>query len=86
MKKIIISLIIITSIILVGLLAKNIIISESLAINESRFITIEEGSYFRIVYDTQTKVEYAVSEGYYNRGTLTLLVDQDGKPLLYEGE
>ena len=29
---------------------------------------------------------YAVSLGYYNCGTFTLLVDADGKPLIYKGE
>lgn len=37
----------------------------------------------RIVYDTRTGVEYWLSDGTYNSGSLTLLVDKDGKPLIY---
>lgn len=40
----------------------------------------------RVVYDTRTGVEYWESYGAYNGGTLTLLVDAEGKPLIYEGE
>lgn len=41
---------------------------------------------WNIVYDEKTKVMYAVSNGYYNNGNFTLLVNADGTPLLYEGE
>ena len=37
-----------------------------------------------IVYDTETKVMYALSEVAYNRGTMTLLVNQDGTPKLWK--
>lgn len=37
-----------------------------------------------IVYDTETKVMYALSEEAYNRGTMTLLVDENGKPKLWK--
>ena len=50
---------------------------------ESRFVRIEKNGYFITVYDKNTKVQYAVSEGYYNMGTVTVLVDAEGKPLLY---
>lgn len=43
-------------------------------------------STFYIVYDNETKVMYAVSDGTYNRGNLTMLVNADGTPKLYEGE
>ena len=52
---------------------------------ESRFVTLSyEGSY-SIVYDKETMIQYALSNGSYNRGTLVMLVDKDGKPLIYEG-
>lgn len=38
----------------------------------------------RIVYDTETKVMYAISDVAYSRGTMTLLVDENGKPKLWE--
>ena len=37
-----------------------------------------------IVYDTRTNVEYWMSASSYNTGSLTLLVDEDGKPLIYK--
>lgn len=53
-----------------------------------RMVIAESLGDYYIVYDKDTKVMYSVSNGVYNRGTLTLLVDADGKPLLYteEGE
>lgn len=83
MKKIMISLIIVTTIIGLAYILKDIVGIESKADN-ARFIKIDEYDYGYIVYDKQTKVEYAVSNGSYNRGTITLLVDQEGKPLLYK--
>ena len=85
MKKIIISLLIRIGIVLTGWLLKDVTISNNYAENK-RFIKINHEDYFDIVYDVETKVEYAVSYGQYNKGTVTLLVDKDGKPLLYEGE
>lgn len=55
-------------------------------VNVSRFMMVENCDPWRIVVDRETKVMYAVSIGQYNRGTFTLLVDADGKPLLWEGE
>lgn len=39
-----------------------------------------------IVYDNSTKVMYAVSHSGYNKGTVTVLVDENGKPKLYKGK
>lgn len=53
----------------------------------SMFTIVEEvGGSWYIVYHRETKVMYAVSDGQYNHGTFTLLVDADGKPLLYGDE
>ena len=52
-------------------------------IEQSRFVQIDKNGWFIIVYDRTTKVQYAVSDGYYNMGTITCLVDAEGKPLLY---
>lgn len=54
-------------------------------VDVSRFQLIEKTCVWRIVADRETKVMYAVSNGGYNTGTFTLLVDADGKPLLWEG-
>ena len=51
----------------------------------SRFVIVEDTGIYMTVYDRRTKVMYAVSKGGYNKGTFTLLVDTDGKPLLWEG-
>lgn len=85
MKKIIISLLILIGIVLTGWLLKDVTISNNYAEN-GRFIKIDDEGYFCIVYDVETKVEYAVSYSQYNRGTVALLVDKDGKPLIYGEE
>lgn len=47
----------------------------------SMFMTVETQEDWKIVADKKTGVMYAVSAGWYNRGTFTLLVDADGKPM-----
>ena len=53
------------------------------AMNEECFKTLYKESYGSVIYDTRTGVEYWRSEGVYNWGSLTLLVDEEGKPLVY---
>ena len=90
MKKIIISLLIIIGIVLTGWLLKDVTISNNYAEN-GRFIQIYNQSSnisndgFRIYYDKKTKVMYLVSD-IYKGGGITVLVDRDGKPLLYGEE
>ena len=50
----------------------------------SMFVELEEGSNYKIVYHRKTKVMYAISWGGYNNGTFTVMLDADGKPLLYK--
>lgn len=50
------------------------------------FIRISSEYNGAIVYDSRTGVQYWRSEGAYNYGTLTVLLDADGKPLIYKGE
>lgn len=50
----------------------------------SMFVEIEQTGMWKIVYQKETKVMYVVSYGSYNCGTFTLLVDADGKPMLWE--
>ena len=54
--------------------------------NESMFVLVEETNSWRVVYHKETKVMYAVSVGTYNFGNFTLLVDENGMPLLWQGE
>ena len=49
------------------------------------FTWVDSGSYYNIVYHNKTKVMYVVSDVKYNIGTFTVLVDAEGKPLLWEG-
>jgi len=53
---------------------------------KSRFIIIEYTGQWEVVYDYETKVMYSVSMGDLNVGNFTMLVDSDGKPLLWKGE
>lgn len=50
----------------------------------SRFIIVESTGYWYVVADKETKVMYAVSYDNRNCGNFTLLVDENGDPLLYE--
>lgn len=50
----------------------------------STFAILEGHTGYYIVYNKQTKVMYAVSNGAYNEGTFTLLVNADGTPMVYE--
>jgi hypothetical protein len=50
----------------------------------SMFILVESSSLWYVVYHRETKVMYAVSNGYYNMGSFTVLVNADGTPMLYE--
>lgn len=51
----------------------------------SAFVEVEKTTYWRVVYNKETKVMYAVSNGGYNGGTFTLLVNADGTPMVYGG-
>ena len=50
----------------------------------SMFIEVERSYTWTVVYHRYTKVMYVVSAGNYNYGTFTLMVDENGDPLLYE--
>lgn len=55
--------------------------------NVTRFEKVD-GAFglYDIYADRETGVMYAVSRGTYNQGNFTMLVDADGKPLLWKGE
>lgn len=52
--------------------------------NLSMFIQIEDGNSYKIVYHRDTKVMYAISDGHYNAGTFTAMLNADGTPMLWE--
>lgn len=85
MEKIIISLLIIIGIVLTGWLLKDVTISNNYAENE-RFVIIQQESNRKVMYDKKTKVEYFMFNDYKCGGGITVLVDKDGKPLLYGEE
>lgn len=60
--------------------------AESESDEGKRFVTIETAFTYLVVADRETGVMYAVSNGMYNCGTFTLLVDKDGNPLIWDGE
>jgi hypothetical protein len=60
-------------------------ISNKETASTSMFISVEATDTWRVVYHKETKVMYAVSRGYYNCGTFTLLVNADGTPMIWEG-
>jgi len=47
---------------------------------KTRFMKIESYESGSIIVDSETNVEYWISEGGYNCGTLTMLVDENGAP------
>ena len=58
--------------------------TEQKPVNVSMFERVEYTTVWEIVADRETGVMYAVSRGMYNQGTFTVLVDVDGKPLIWD--
>lgn len=56
-------------------------------VETSMFVLIEGGSTnnYLIVYHKETKVMYAISNGTYNGGSFTVMVNPDGSPMLWKG-
>ena len=52
----------------------------------SSFVVVEDGDGYCIVYHKDTKVMYTFSTAGYNYGSLCLLVNADGTPMIWEGE
>lgn len=54
---------------------------------EALFVWIFGGGKYgyNVGYDPDTGVMYSMSTGHYNYGTLTLLVNADGSPKVWEG-
>lgn len=81
MKKIIIVLAVFISGLVIGFSANH-----SRAMSEECFKTLFKEDGGHVVYDIRTGVQYWKSTGAYNYGSMTLLVDADGRPLIYEGD
>lgn len=52
---------------------------------QSMFVEVERAYSWMVVYHRDTGVMYVVSNGSYNYGSFTLLVDAEGAPLIYRG-
>lgn len=88
MKKRILACVVIIatiSILMIGCTSVNGTDETSDRIN-NMFVRVGRNSYLdsAIVYDTETKVMYAVSRGAYKSRTMTLLVDENGTPKLWK--
>lgn len=79
MKKIIVIMLVVLVVVMAGCSEV-----EDKSSDMSEFVIVEGTSSWYIVYHKKTKVMYAVSDGIYNRGTFTLLVNADGTPMLWE--
>ena len=54
--------------------------------DQKRFVSVEYSMSYEIVVDRETRVMYVVSNGAYNHGTFTVMVDENGKPLTWDGD
>lgn len=52
---------------------------------QAQFVTVGYGDCYRVVYNSATRVMYTVSANHYNSGVFTLLVDEDGSPMIWKG-
>ena len=82
MKRVILT-IMLTAILVTG--CAEVESAQSEPVEVSRFMEVENSWNWRVVVDRETGVMYAVSNSSYNIGTFTLLVDADGKPLIWKG-
>nr|WP_211148454.1 hypothetical protein [Ruminococcus sp. 1001270H_150608_F2] len=60
--------------------------NNSVKASDDMFVTVSENSDYSVVYDRETKIMYTMSEGPYNVGNFTVLLNIDGTPKLYKGE
>lgn len=86
-KKILISFLVIISIIGFAYVLKDDVVNESIADND-RFILLEKQTLcgwndLTCFYDKETRVMY-LSTQVYKGGGLTVMLDSEGKPLLWE--
>ena len=89
MRKIIIVLIIIILIIIIGAILKDFNVTDSFDFGRNSRFRNPQGysttGTTEIVIDTETGVMYLWIENSYKAG-LTIMVDAEGKPLLWKGE
>ena len=81
MKKIILVVVLVFLAIILSGCAQTV--TETKPERVSRFVQVEIGSVYSVVYDKETKVMYAVSYYGAGSGVFTLLVNADGSPKLW---
>ena len=89
MKKIIVTFVLIVCVSMTSCNQTKVLKHEDVDSNNSNismFVEVERSTNWQIVYHRDTKVMYAVSAGDYKRGTFTMLVDENGSPMIYEGK
>lgn len=84
MKKILVALLSVLCVFAMAGCYKTSEVKKENSYGESMFVVVEETGIWRIVYHKETKVMYAVSYKSYNYGNFTLLVDENGNPMLWE--
>lgn len=85
MKKIIATLIVcLITLSCVG--CQEVVVEKEVMSKSSMFVKVEKAGDWYVVYHKETKVMYVVSQGRYNYGNFTPLIDENGKPLLWQGE
>lgn len=86
MKKIILVPTIITLILIVGILFKDVSVLDSFAGGQGRMKTKNGTSATCTIFtDSETGVQYLWVEDY-SKGGLTVMLDKDGKPLIDKGD
>ena len=87
MKKVIALLIIVTTLLILcscDMEAPVQVEKESEVKGGSMFVVVEKADYWWVVYHKETRVMYSVSMAMENCGTFTVLVDAEGKPMVWE--
>ena len=59
-------------------------VPEKPLVENSMFIVVEEGTFYKVAYHKSTKVMYAISYGYCNVGTFTVMLNPDGTPMIWK--
>lgn len=88
MKRIAITVLLLAVLMLAGCSTMGKVDSQKIAeaeIDNRMFMVVSEESSGRVLVDKSTGVMYWVSDNSYNRGNLTLLVNPDGTPRIWEG-
>ena len=88
MTKRIVSIILVIALICILTGCNHPMSREKQGIAQSMFVIVDGSAFdtFYVVYNRETKVMYAVSNGTYNTGNFTVLVNPDGSPMLWESQ